>query len=82
MNLSAKGTSDPDGDSLTYRWWQYKEAGTFEGTVEIQNAENQDASFIIPDNAVKEKTIHIICEVKDNGNPQLTRYQRVIVEIQ
>ena len=26
--LSAEGTADPDGDGLTYRWWQYHEAGT------------------------------------------------------
>ena len=27
--LSAEGTKDPDGDKLTYRWWQYQEAGTY-----------------------------------------------------
>jgi len=81
VKLSAKGTSDPDGDELTYLWWQYSEAGSFDGTIKINNAEKQNASLLIPGNIDKGKTIHIICEIKDSGTPQLTRYQRVIVEI-
>jgi hypothetical protein len=82
VNLSAKGTSDPDGDQVVYHWWQYEEADTYGGTIDIRNAEQQDASFIVPDNAGKGKTIHVICEVTDNGTPPLTRYQRVVIEIQ
>ena len=82
MSLSARGTSDPDGDELTYRWWQYKEADTYDGTIEIRDAGKQDASFKVPGEAAKGKTIHIICEVTDTGTPPLTRYQRVVVEVE
>jgi Cellulose-binding protein Sde0182, C-terminal domain len=82
IKLSAKGTSDPDGDKLTYRWWQYGEADSYDGAVEINDAGKQDASFIVLDNAGKGKTIHLICEVTDNGTPKLTRYQRVVFNIQ
>ena len=82
VSLSAKGTTDPDGDTLTYHWWQYQEAGTYDGTVEIEDAGKQDASLKVPDDAGEGKTIHIICEVMDTGTPQLTRYQRVVVEIE
>lgn len=81
VQLSAKGTMDPDGNTLNYKWWHYKEPGSYEGTVSIKNANNQQASFVVPDNAKKGNTFHIICEVTDTGNPPLTRYQRVIVEI-
>jgi hypothetical protein len=81
VNLSAKGTSDPDGDQLSYRWWQYKEADTYSGTIEIQNSEKREASFMVPSGAGKGETIHIICEVTDNGSPKLTRYQRVVVTV-
>jgi hypothetical protein len=80
--LSAKGTTDPDGDEFTCRWWQYQQADTFDGTIKIKDAGKQDASFKVPDDADIGKTIHIICEVTDNGAPPLTRYRRVVVEIE
>jgi len=80
--LSAKWSTDPDGDALTYRWWQYEEADTYEGTVKIANADQQNASFVVPADAKKGDTIHIICEVTDNGTPPLTRYQRIVIKIQ
>ncbi|MFO7670512.1 MAG: DUF1593 domain-containing protein [Bacteroidales bacterium] len=82
VKLSALGTSDPDGDELIYRWWQYQEAGSYNGIIEIQEAGKQAAFFAVPDDAIKGHSIHIICEVKDKGTPQLTRYQRVIVVIE
>jgi len=82
VSLSAKGTTDPDGDALTYRWWQYQEADTYEGTIDITNADKEDASFIVPGDGGEGKTIHVICEVTDTGKPPLTRYRRVVVEIQ
>jgi len=82
VELSAQGTNDPDGDKLSYRWWQYEEADTYNGTIEIRNAEQQDASFTVPGDAGNGKTVHIVCEVTDTGTPPLTRYQRVVVEIE
>jgi hypothetical protein len=82
VRLSAEGTSDPDGDKLSYRWWHYEEAGTYEGKVNIQDADKQQASFTAPGDGRKGQTIHIICEVTDNGAPPLTRYRRVIVEFE
>ena len=81
VKLSALGTSDPDGDELTYRWWQYHEADTYKGTVEIHDAEKQDVSFTVPYDVGHAKTIHVICEVTDSGSPPLTRYQRVVLEV-
>ena len=82
VTLSAQGTKDPDGDALAYHWWQYREAGSYDGTVEIRDARDQDASFTVPGNAGKGETIHIICEVTDAGTPPLTRYQRVVVTVE
>lgn len=81
VQLSAKGTYDPDGNKVFYKWWQYKVAETYKGTIEIKDADQQDASFKVPGDASKGETIHIVCEVKDNGSPELTRYKRVIVTI-
>ncbi|MCA9215262.1 MAG: DUF1593 domain-containing protein [Planctomycetales bacterium] len=81
VKLNAEG-SDPDGDQLHYRWWQYHEADTYAGKVEIANAEKNAASFVVPDDAKQAQTIHVICEVTDSGSPPLARYQRVVVEVE
>jgi len=81
IQLSAAGTYDPDGNGLNYKWWQYKEAETYRGNIVIENSLKQDASFVVPVDASKGKTIHVICSVRDNGSPALTRYKRIIVTV-
>lgn len=80
--VKLNGTAtDPDGNSLNYHWWQYEEVDTYNGKISIENADKKMASFKVPNDIKKGETIHLILEVKDNGIPQLTRYQRVIVSI-
>jgi hypothetical protein len=81
IELSAKGTTDPDGDELNYSWWQYHEADSYTGSVTIENPNAPKASFTVSADAEKGQSIHIICEVQDNGSPQTTRYQRVIITV-
>jgi hypothetical protein len=81
IKLSAKGTTDPDGDKLSYSWWHYKEASSLEEKIVIENANYSNALIKVP-YVDKEGSIHIICEVKDNGSPQLTRYKRVIINVE
>ncbi|MXP44569.1 DUF1593 domain-containing protein [Allopontixanthobacter sediminis] len=78
--VSARGTTDPDGDSLTYFWFHYPEAGTYRGSVSV-GTENADGVWIIAPEVTQEETIHIILAVTDKGAPPLTRYARVIVKV-
>ena len=78
VSLSSTAT-DPDGDVLTYRWWQYDDVDTYGGKIEILNSDKKNASFIMPNDIQKGETIHIILEVNDSKTPSLTRYQRVII---
>lgn len=83
VTLSGLGTTDPDGDKLTYEWIVYNEVGTMNinrGNIKLDNADAQVASFIAP-STDKVGTVHFILQVTDNGLPNLTRYQRVIVNI-
>jgi hypothetical protein len=80
VTLSAAGTTDPDGDKLTYRWWHYKEAGTYDGPVTIENPTKEAASFVAP-NVARPSTIHLLLEVSDNGTPALVSYKRIIVTV-
>jgi hypothetical protein len=80
VNLAASAT-DPDGDPLACRWWQYTDADSASANVNITDSDSMHhASFVVPDEPGKQ--IHIILEVTDSGTPPLTRYQRVICDIQ
>ena len=89
--LSAEGSSDPDGNALSYCWFYYGEAGTLltsSGTsgqpVPIRHFDQVKASFTVPTGRVMPPgigTMHIILAVTDHGTPRLTRYRRVIVEV-
>lgn len=78
VHLSAKGSSDPDGDKLSYHWWVYREAGAFNGMVELTNAGSEEVSFTMPELG-KVQELHLVLEVKDSGNPSLFSYRRVIM---
>ena len=82
FHLSAAGTTDPDGDSMSYLWFQYPEAGTYRGLVSFRPyAPN---IYDIPVTAPRVDsvcTIHFILRVTDKGSPPLTRYKRVIVTV-
>jgi hypothetical protein len=73
--------SDPDGDAVAVKWWQYVEAGSYPGRVSFSDATALAASLQVPADASAGSTIHLILEATDNGTPALTRYQRVIVSV-
>ena len=78
VSLKGKAT-DPDKDKLKYKWWQYKEAGTYKGSIILKNENKAKTSFIMPADCKIGDTIHLILEVTDTREINLTRYQRVIV---
>ena len=78
--LDASATSDPDENSLTYKWWIQREAGTYTQTVTISNSNTSIATVNIPSNSGG-KTFHVICEVTDNGTHNLTSYRRIIMDV-
>jgi hypothetical protein len=82
VSFSARETTDPDGDALNHRWWQCSDADTYPGSVLVEHADKQVAWVTVPTDATGGQTIHIICEVTDNGAPPLTRYQRVVLTIE
>jgi len=83
FHLSALGSTDPDGDSMSFLWFQYPEAGTYKGLVSFRPyaANLYDVPVTAP-TVDSPKTIHFILAVTDKGTPALTRYKRVIVTVE
>ena len=79
VTLNAKVT-DPDGDQLTLKWWQWK-VGTYEGTVNVDSPATAKTTFTVPADAQSGQTIHLILEAQDNGTPVLKKYLRTVVTV-
>jgi hypothetical protein len=81
FGLDGSGTTDPDGDNLSYLWFHYPEAGSYKKLIKINSAENACGVYVIAPEVDKKETAHFILKVTDKGTPQLSRYKRVIVNI-
>lgn len=80
FSLNAQSSTDPDGDSISYYWFVYPEAGSFRGTLKIDTENLAHINLVAP-KVSREETVHIIVKVTDKGSPQLSRYKRIIVTL-
>ncbi|WP_068077738.1 nucleoside hydrolase-like domain-containing protein [Novosphingobium lentum] len=95
--LDASVSRDPDGNALAYRWMAYPEAGGDGTAANAEVALSAPASARttltvtrrcapawlelpqIPCPATRQA--HVILAVTDNGHPALTRYRRIVIEV-
>lgn len=81
FTLDAFETTDPDGDSFSFLWFNYPEAGSYKKLIPVNGAENVHVVYYTAPEVTKEETAHFILKVTDRGEPQLSRYKRIIVTI-
>ncbi len=81
FGLDASNSTDPDGDNLSFLWFNYPEAGTYKKMIPLNSAENARGAYIVAPEVSKKETVHFILKVTDKGTPQLSRYKRVLVNI-
>jgi len=82
IEFDASCSTDPDGDNLYYEWFIYPEAGTFEATdKEMLNYYNKPRVSVSIHNKAKDKSIHLILKLKDQNEPSLISYRRIIINV-
>ena len=79
IRLDASKSKDPDGDTLSFHWWQQPEIGTFKAI--ITQADQPKTNIQIPADADKGE-LHLICEIHDDGPFRLPAYRRIIISIE
>ena len=72
---------DTDQDALTASWWQYREEGTYPGTVAVDQPSASTTTVTVPTDAKPGQTLSFIFEATDNGPFPLTRYARIILTV-
>ncbi|KNB17717.1 hypothetical protein FOXG_15488 [Fusarium oxysporum f. sp. lycopersici 4287] len=101
--LDASRSYDPDGQDITFNWFQYKEPTAVQGwpvglhpdldiiTVDLKGRGDQvEVQIPGPEVSAQEPIsgqamtkgleYHIVLEVRDNGEPCMTTYKRVVIQ--
>lgn len=81
FGFDASNSTDADGDSLSFLWFNYPEAGSYKKFIKIDSAENSHGAYVIAPKVEERETAHFILKVTDKGTPALSRYKRIIVNI-
>ncbi|WP_404421324.1 nucleoside hydrolase-like domain-containing protein [Nibricoccus sp. IMCC34717] len=79
VTLSANGSLDPEGGTLSFRWSVYPQVhGSLAAT--LLPAEGSEWELTLPetDHAV---LLPVLLEVADSGHPVLTSYRRVLIRV-
>lgn len=82
FSLDARDSYDPDGDNLSFLWFNYPEAGSYNKMIPVSGAENVYTVYFEAPEVDGVETAHIILKVTDKGSPALSRYKRVVVTIE
>jgi hypothetical protein len=78
--LSADGTSDPDGNTVTLTWWIYPEASTLPAGATLSTATGARTEVRVP-TVFAAGTLHVILQAEDDGNPHLFAYRRAVLQV-
>ena len=80
VSLDASGTSDPDGDHLTFGWSVYPHDPEVVAAMMIRGGDTATARIEV-NPTLTGKTIPVLLTVRDSGTPSLTRYGRVLLQV-
>ena len=73
--------TDPDSSAVRVKWWRWTDVDSYPGQVTISSPTAPAASMQVPADALAGQTIQLVFEASDDGVPELTRYQRVVIVV-
>lgn len=79
ITLDASKSCDKEGNNLSFHWWQHPEASTCKDAEIVAGETHSKVNIRIPSDS-EGKTLHVICEVHDDGPFNLVSYARVIID--
>lgn len=82
LSVDAGRSSDPDRDDLKYEWIYYPEAGGYRGPPAKVEEPGQAMTQITLPTVESASELHFVLAATDSGEPPLTRYCRLIVDVQ
>jgi hypothetical protein len=81
VKLDASASTDPDKQPLRFEWFFYPESTGWNSLLpQWRGAGLAQAEFTAPPVQLRSE-LHVILAVTDTGQPPLTRYQRVLLEL-
>ncbi len=81
LALDASGTSDPDGNGLDFAWRVYPVSSEVARKVLIKGQDTRNPEVTLAP-GLEGQTIPILLSVTDRGEPRLTRYERILIEVE
>jgi hypothetical protein len=71
---------DPDGDEVRCRWVRYREPDTAEAEIHIDPVQGMRAGLEVR-SVTRAGIVHLIVQARDQGNPPLCAYRRIVLEL-
>ena len=82
VSLDASGSADPDGDKLHFEWIVYPEASNYSGPVPVVEGRDSRRASLVAPALEKPASLHVVLAATDSSSPPLTRYARVVLQIE
>ena len=81
FTIDASESFDPDGDPISFSWYQYLEAGTYSGKMSLSDPGSARIVVTVPKDSAGTQ-IHLVLEVTDDSPiVALTSYRRVVIDV-
>lgn len=81
LKLKYKVTDPDKGQTVGVTWWKHP-VSTYVADCNVADPTSAETTFTVPADAKSGDEIHLILQATDNGPLPLTRYLRLVVEVQ